>query len=121
MAITTATHGKSSATSVQEGLIANIDNTAIRTMAGDETWTDLYKQVQSLDPGGAARTVTLPAEAISEGIYFEVSNNADAIESLTIQDDTTVPVTIHTLARQKRAVLYCDGTTWHVVYSHTID
>jgi len=66
--------------------------------------------LQFIDPGGAARTITLPAEADSKGKIFIIMNTADAAEILTIQDDT--PATVVTPTQNECAVVFCDGTTW---------
>ena len=55
------------------------------TMSGNETFTKLSAQVQVLDPGGADRTITLPAVSVSDDGYgFLVINTADAAEKITV-------------------------------------
>src|SRR3990167_7636907 len=41
-----------------------------------------------LDPGGAGRTVLLPAE--TDGLFYFVVNTADADEDLTVKEDANV-------------------------------
>ena len=84
------------------------------TMTGNETWVagDADK-FAVLDPGGAGRTITLPAEANCQGLWFYIKNSADAAETLTIQEDA--PSTIVSLTADQWCVICCDGTTWYLV------
>jgi len=85
-------------------------NHATTTLTGATTLTVSSPMIQFLDPGGADRTVTLPAEASSDGLAFHFYNSADADETLTINDDAAA--TIATLGRGQAATLICDGTSW---------
>lgn len=60
------------------------------TLTGNITLTYRDAQILSLDPGGALRTVTLPAAR--DGASFSISNSADADERLTVYaaDGSTV-------------------------------
>lgn len=80
------------------------------TLTGTKTLVinDAYFQV--LDPGGAGRTVTLPAAA--QGAEAVIVNTADAAEVLTIQDPTG-PTTIATPTQAERALVWSDGTSWY--------
>lgn len=83
------------------------------TLAGHRTITDAELNecnMFSFDPGGAGRNVVLPAEATSAGEFIFISNEADAAEVLTIQDDS--PATICTPTQNEAAVLWCDGVQW---------
>lgn len=80
------------------------------TLAGTKTLVFGDAVVQFLDPGGAGRTVILPAEADSNGLVFIIANRADAAEVLTIQDDGTA--TVCTPTEAETALVICDGTTW---------
>ena len=80
------------------------------TLAGNKTLTKDSAPIQLLDPGGAGRTIVLPAEADSEGLVFFISNEADAAEVLTVQDDGTN--TIVTPTQNEAAIVFCDGVTW---------
>jgi hypothetical protein len=68
--------------------------------------------LQVLDPGGGDTDVLLPAEASSEGLVFIFHNNAGAVESLIIKEDSDT-TTIATVADGETAVVVCDGTTWY--------
>jgi len=64
------------------------------TMSGALTLTRQDAQVLTLDPGGAARTVTLPKEEGNEGMYFEIRNAGEAGEDLTINNDAASAVVV---------------------------
>ena len=55
------------------------------TLSAGKTLTVDDAKFQRLDPGGAGRDVTLPAEGM--GIGFLIFNAADASESLTVKND----------------------------------
>lgn len=82
-----------------------------RTLAGALTLLATDAPVQLLDPGGADRVVTLPAEA--NGIELEIGNTADADETLTIQDDAAAAVVY--LRRGERAKLVSTGAAWKIM------
>ena len=75
------------------------------TVAEVRRWNAL-----AFDPGGAGRTVTLPPEEASEGVWLFVSNEADAAEVLTINNDAAA--TIVTPAQNEGALLMCNGVIW---------
>ena len=82
------------------------------TLTGAKTLTLADARIQVLDPGGAGRTITMPAEADSQGEAYIIHNAADAAEVLTIKDDAATPATICTPTQNESAILFCDGTTW---------
>lgn len=69
-------------------------------------------KIQFLDPGGASRTVLLPAE--SDGDWMIVINTADAAENLTFKDDSNTN-TILVTGQNEIGFLFCDGTAWRGV------
>ena len=81
-----------------------------RTLGGNVTLTAQSPTLQLMDPGGSGRTITLPAEADSDGLCFIIGNRADAAEVLTIQDDGSA--TICTPTQNETAMVFCDGTSW---------
>ena len=83
------------------------------TLSGGKTLTVNDARYQTYDPGGAGRTVVLPAEAV--GLEVIVSNGADASEDLTVNNDGGA--TIVTISQNEDAYLSCDGTTWNSVLS----
>lgn len=80
------------------------------TLAGTKTMVEGDKTVQFLDPGGAGRAITLPAEATSVGRVFLIFNTADATEALTISEDGGT--TRATVTQNEACILVCDGTSW---------
>lgn len=87
---------------------------AAETLAGDRTITPAEVErynAFAFDPGGAGRTVTLPAEASSAGVYLWLANVADAAEVLTIEDDATN--TIATPTQAEAVFVWCDGVSWY--------
>src|SRR3990167_4476935 len=58
----------------------------------------------SLDPGGSARTVLLPAE--EKGLWFLISNTANASELLTVKEDSNT-TTIATLDQDEYGLFFC--------------
>lgn len=83
----------------------------IRTLAGNVTLVVKSPTLQVMDPGGAARTVTLPPEASSEGLMFIIANAADALEVITIENDAAG--VIATPTQDETAIVVCDGVNWH--------
>jgi len=85
----------------------------VQTLAATLTLTTNSPRYQLLDPGGAARTVTLPAEA--EGLVFTIVNTADGDEILTINNDAGgLQMAIE---RFGRATIISDGTSWFALSS----
>lgn len=84
-------------------------NHETRTLTGNITLIKESPTIQMLDPDGA-RTVTLPAEADSDGLIFMISNEADAAEIITVEDDGTN--TIVTPTQNEAAIVWCNGVTW---------
>ena len=87
------------------------------TLAGTLVLTAKSRALQFLDPGGSGRTVTLPAEADSDGLSFTIVNTADNAEDLTIKDDAAVTVGI--IGQNEVGILLCDGTTWKSMITGT--
>lgn len=89
------------------------------TLSGALTLTDKHGNFIQIDPGGANRTVTLPEEPDSEGLFFAIYNSADAAENLTIQDDT--PTTVVVLNQGESCWLACDGAAWILMAHSSVD
>ncbi|QDT41070.1 hypothetical protein Pan241w_11290 [Gimesia alba] len=85
----------------------------VETLTANKTLTVDDARVQVLDPGGAARDVTLPAEALSYGDSFIIDNTADAAEAITVKDDS--PATVGTVSQNEVGIFFCDGTTWRML------
>ena len=84
-----------------------------KALDGALTLTNVYPAKLKLDPNGAARNVTLEAEASSEGMSRHIYNSADAAENLVILDDS--PATVATLRAGEEGEFYCDGTVWNLI------
>lgn len=70
-----------------------------------------HHRIIRIDPGGAARTVTLPTEAEMDGWHGLLVNAADGDEALTFKDDSGA-TTIATVGQNEAVDLWCDGTNW---------
>jgi len=86
-----------------------------QALTGNITLTKESPTLQILDPG-AARTVTLPAEADSIGLVFIIVNTGVATEIITINDDAAATkaslLGVATADDKEMAVLVCDGVQW---------
>ena len=81
----------------------------IRALTGNLTLVDTDGVVQNIDPGGANRNVTLPAEGEANHLYL-VYNSADAAENLVFKNDAAA--TIVTVGQNQYAIVFPDGTNW---------
>lgn len=97
-------------------LVARDASYLVETLADDRTLTVADPNVIKLDPGGSARTVTLPSATLCRGVMFEIVNGADADEALTVSDGATVG----TIPQNRSAKFYCDGSDWALVAIYTI-
>lgn len=88
------------------------------TLTGNRTVTFADANVLRLDPGGAARDVTMPAEADCGGMIYEIINAADAAENLVIKNDGGS--TIATVNQNEMCKIVCDGSAWSLLYVATI-
>jgi hypothetical protein len=90
------------------------DGVNVETLAAAKTLDDHSSNIQILDPGGASRDVTLPAEnGRANGLPFWFYNSADAAENLVIKNDAGTTIT--TIGMGKGAMVACDGSAWKVV------
>lgn len=95
--------------------ISNETNTA--TLSGNVTigsTADLTKPIQNLNPNGANRNVSLPAEASNTGTWYHIKNTAaiGTTFDLIILDDAAT--TLATVGSGQTVRVWCDGTTWHI-------
>lgn len=93
--------------------LMQVGGVATSTLSTALTLTLASSQMQNLDPGGASRDVTLPAEEGNDGLWYEFYNAADAAENLVVKDDAAA--TIITINRGEFAKVGCTGTAWVVV------
>ena len=81
------------------------------TLTGDVTLTPQHEDLLRLDPGGASRNVTLPANASSKkGTFFIIYNSADAAENLVVKDSAAA--TIVTVNQNEQAEVWHTGSAW---------
>ena len=84
------------------------------TLADDTTLTKsshFTHRIVRHDPGGAARTLTLPTEADMDGFFGLLVNAADKNEKLTVKEDAE-STTIATVEQNQACILAGDGTSW---------
>lgn len=84
---------------------------AVWTANANITLTNKHRSVQCIDPA-AARDLTLPA--LQVGLWFFIANKANAAETITIKE-AAGGTTVETVDQNESILLWCDGTTWHVV------
>lgn len=94
------------------------DSIGVLTLSGDLELTAQHRKYLRIDPGGMARNVDLPAEGVSNGLVFVITNTADAAENLVVRNDT--PATVVTISQNESATVVCDGVTWYHLGIHTI-
>ncbi len=82
------------------------------TLAGTKTLVDADAGMQYLDPGGAARDVVLPAEAVGNHIFW-ITNTADAAETLTVKNDAAG--VIGTVAVNECKTFISNGVAWRAL------
>ena len=80
------------------------------TLGGAVTMHAGWQNFAKLDPGGAHRDVTLPAEEGNSGMWFLILNTAAAAENLVVKDDAAA--TIVTISQNEAAIVTCDGSSW---------
>jgi hypothetical protein len=78
------------------------------TMTGAETLDKGSAQKQRLDPGGAARIITLPTVGPDDdGYWFDIANAADAAEDLTVNNAAGVLVVV--IHQSELGTVYVDA------------
>lgn len=88
----------------------------VRTLSGDITLGDTDANLQIIDPGGAARTVTTPASADANGLFFVIRNVADADEAITVSADGS---TLTVVQRGEAVLIASTGAAWRVFLRET--
>lgn len=82
------------------------------TLTGNRTLTATEVKnygIWVIDPGGAARDLTLPNAADCPGEILFIKNSADAAEVITIKADSA---TVCTPTQSESAILFSSGVTW---------
>lgn len=90
----------------------------IATLTGNIALDATYPRLCKLDPGGSARDITLDPVAKAEGLVRVIVNAADAAENLVLKN--VAGSTIATVNQNELAKVYCDGSTWALLYVQTI-
>jgi len=88
------------------------------TLSGARTVTFSDANILRLNPNGAHKDITLPAENDCAGVVYEVINAATSAHNLVIKNDAAA--TVATINQNEAAKLSCDGTTWTLLYVMTI-
>lgn len=78
------------------------------SMSGNETLTTQSPQIQSLDAGGSARNLDLPAE--DEGLWFLLARRDTGTDDITVRNDAGG--TLGVLEPDTAALCVSDGTGW---------
>jgi len=105
-------------TTDEEGKVQGvIGRDYIATLAGNLTLDGSHGDLLKLDPGGAARDVTLWPVASRKGVKVWLVNAADAAETITVKN--VGGSTIGTVAQNKTGIFYCDGSTWYAIVTFT--
>ena len=95
---------------LSQGRIALPNQLVVETMTGTLALDKTYGCLLRLDPGGAARDLTLPAEEGKDGMFYVITNTADAAETITVKDDGGS--TILTIEQDRTALVYLLAGTW---------
>lgn len=79
-------------------------------LSADDTLVATSEAVQLLDANGANRNITLPALAVSRGLFYWIKNEAAGAFNLVVKD--AAAATIVTLNQNEAALVVCNGTAW---------
>ena len=82
----------------------------VEALTGAATLTDASDPIQSLDTNGAARDVTLPAEAATNPVFIIHNAGGDG-DDLTVKDDS--PATIASISDGEIKTFVSHGTSWY--------
>lgn len=98
-------------TAIQAHAWTSVDKINTQTLSANKTLKSHDYIVQHLDPNGADRDITLPAESVSNNKHFIIHNVADGSgEDLVVKADAGS--TIATLNPLMSVYVSCDGSTW---------
>jgi len=94
---------------ISEGKRIALPNTfSMETLSGDLTLDESYGNIISLDPGGAARDVTLPAAEL--GAIYLIVNTADDAETITVK--RPAGTTVVSCAQNRAVLISGSATDW---------
>lgn len=102
-----------------EGILQLIGGYTTATLDAATTIDKSHGNVLMLDPGGAARNVTLPDGPTKSGDLRFIVNTADAAETITLKNSAGSNICT---IEQNRAVLVgnAGGSSWNLVCKWTI-
>jgi len=89
--------------------LLNIEGANIETLTTDKTLDTSDKQIQSLTPSGASRSVILPLASSSAGKVYYFHHNGTSY-ALYVKDGTTVKLW---LQAGMSGVMFSDGSSWY--------
>jgi len=87
----------------------------VEALTGAATFTDASDPIQSLDTNGAARDVTLPAEAATNPVFIIHNAGGDG-DDLTVKDDS--PATIASISDGEIKTFVSNGTSLVLLCYH---
>ncbi|MBE7465461.1 MAG: hypothetical protein HS116_18445 [Planctomycetes bacterium] len=85
------------------------DQLNVATLTGNATLDIGSKRFQKLNPSGAHRNVTLPAENLSAGLVFWFINSGSG-NNIVVKDPATN--TVLTVQQDQAGFVVCSGTAW---------
>lgn len=88
-------------------------------LSGNLTLDVTYPNFLKIDAGGSARDISLPAEEVSEGLFYVIANWSSGAENLVVKNDADTPATIVTVNQNDVAVVWCDGSAWNLFGVYT--
>jgi len=88
----------------------NVEDYNTTVMSGNLTLTLEDADTMVLDPGGSARNVTLPTDAM--GARVTIVNAADGDENINVLNPGLTS-TIGVVGQNEVGVFWCDGDDWH--------
>lgn len=103
-----------------DAALAQVNFAAPLTLTGAYSLTldNVNQNVVAIDPGGAARNVTLWPEAKTHGLIALIVNLADAAETITLKDGYGGTVT--TVAQNKANLVVNMAGTWQNICQFTV-
>ena len=88
--------------------IPRIKDNNTETLSGTKTLVVGDAYFQTLDPGGSARNVVLPAGDSSQGAEVMIQNTADGSEDITVQQ-SDASTAVATVGQNESGEFVCNG------------
>lgn len=96
-----------------------LDNYSFNAGAAQAVIGKDYPPVIICDPGGGAIDLLMPAEADAKNKLWVIINTADAVEAITVKEDSDT-TTIISVGQNEAAIVYCDGTSWYALQGASV-